>query len=193
MVSDKQGFRMAAGILALSATMIVLYYLILFLCERIWPSGIIFYSYMRLSVIFLAGFSLLGFILHRRAAGIFSGGSAVVASIIFLLFTYAFNITFPVNIERSFSVFMLGTLANYEDKMPESVLSDIVSDYFHGQKLVERRIREQLATGTIVVEDGYVVLTPKGHRIVTVMSAIGWAFNLDMSNANPPPQEERAP
>jgi hypothetical protein len=94
--------------------------------------------------------------------------------------------TFPVTIERSISVYILGSIYKKQTMTAED-LEKALWKYFHEHRLVrEKRINEQLVTGSIVVDnDGYIILTPRGRLIVKINALIGRLFNLDMENILP--------
>lgn len=92
----------------------------------------------------------------------------VLLSVIFLLAAYAVALSVPAVIDRSLSFYILeklqqrggGILLN---RMPEV----FIQEYMKEHHLVDIRITEQLEAGTIVVDQGCVLLTPWGNTMAT--------------------------
>jgi hypothetical protein len=164
-----------------------IFFVLLILHEHISKIEIIYYGYIKLSLIFFAlSIILLAAVKKFLHSGreIFSFPVTLPAAFISLLLNYAIIITFPVTIERSFSVYMLGSLYNKETDTEN--LERIVQYYFNERRLVGKRLEEQIATGSIIVDDeGHITMTPRGKRIVKMNALIGRLFNLDMENILP--------
>jgi hypothetical protein len=78
---------------------------------------------------------------------------------------------------------MLGRLAGVEKPVPFNDIKQIVSEYFHDRRLVEKRLIEQVYTGSVLIDDnGYIKITNRGKNIVNMNIIIGKLFNLDMKN-----------
>lgn len=111
------------------------------------------------------------------------------AQIVFIVTAFAFVMTFPVTVDRSFSVYMLSSLYNNKvqgNTITKHELSKIVEDYFFSQSLVDKRVHEQLATGSITIDKNDVItMTNKGELIVNLNKIIGNTFNLDIKNYDP--------
>lgn len=97
--------------------------------------------------------------------------------------------TFPVTIDRSFSVYMLGALYRSETSgqvLDLEQLSSVTRTYFFDNRMLQRRINEQIATGSITIgKSGQVTLTDKGKSIVLISRMIGFLFDLDQKNYAP--------
>lgn len=86
--------------------------------------------------------------------------------IIFILVGYSISISLPTVIDRSLSFYILEKINTYDGSINRSSLRDVfVNDYIDEYKLVEVRITEQVASGTIEVRDGCIYLTNKGKII----------------------------
>ncbi|SBW09574.1 conserved membrane hypothetical protein [uncultured Alphaproteobacteria bacterium] len=90
---------------------------------------------------------------------------------IWLLAGYAFAISVPTVIDRSLSFYILEKL----DQRGGGIRSDqfenvFTKEYMNEYRLVDVRLTEQEQSGTIVIEDGCVILTPKGRFIASISS-----------------------
>jgi len=188
MIKTSQEFRFAVKVLLAALGLFVISVVITAVHEHIWKSHILYYDFIKIT----AGCAVLGAVimivlrmLSRRCRRLFDFKTIVLSSTIFCLLSYSFNMTFPILLDRSFSVYMLGTLYKFDSPLPLSELEAIVSKYFHERSLVNKRIHEQLATGSIVIDNGRVELTGRGRSIVEMHIMIGRIFNLDMNNIAP--------
>jgi hypothetical protein len=183
-----QDFRFTVKVLLVAFGLFAVSVLATAIHEHVWKSDIIFYSFIRLTMIY-AALSVIGMMalrmLSSRLKNFLDFSTIALSSIMVCLLSYSFNMTFPVNMDRSFSVYMLGTLYKFDSPVPLSELDSIVSKYFHERGLINKRIHEQLATGSIVINDDKVALTGRGRSIVETHMLIGRLFNLDMNNIAP--------
>jgi len=86
--------------------------------------------------------------------------------IIWLLGGYAFAISVPTVIDRSLSFYILEKLQQRGGSLSQEALAHVFrNEYMREHRLVEVRLTEQLASGTITLENGCVGLTPKGQAI----------------------------
>ncbi len=98
------------------------------------------------------------------------------------LFTFSFLSTIPLTIDRSYSVWLLKTVAQAEDrgnKLTESDLIEKSVDFFseeNGQ--LKRRILEQQKIGNIKA-GSKIQLTNKGKLITEINGIVGKIFRLD--------------
>lgn len=174
-------------------TLLVTFWLILlfFLCdicvEHIFQPQIFFYAALKcLAAFFLVSLAVL-YIFRIKFNLNFK--KIFYSEIIFLLFSYSFIMTFPVTIDRSFSVYMLGAISSSE-KVGHALgleeLSDVTRAYFFNNRMLQRRINEQIATGTITIDKrNQVTLTNRGKFIVRIYRTIGFLFDLDKKNYAP--------
>lgn len=88
---------------------------------------------------------------------------------IFMLIGYAFSITVPTIIDRSFTLYMLEQLRSNEGGVIASQFeSEITKRYIQDYQLVPLRITEQLKSGTIYIDaNNCVKLTHLGHAVAT--------------------------
>ena len=89
--------------------------------------------------------------------------------VIFLLGGYSYAITIPTIIDRSYSVYLLEKLQQQGGAIRQSAFdNDIILTFTREHRLTDARLTEQLASGTITVENGCVKLTEKGERTATL-------------------------
>lgn len=86
---------------------------------------------------------------------------------IWLLMGYALSISVPTVIDRSLSFYILEKLQQRGGGIREDGFEKVfTNEYIKEHHLVEVRLTEQLESGTIVIEEGCVLLTAKGTFIV---------------------------
>ncbi len=92
-------------------------------------------------------------------------------SVTLSLVLYAFVI--PTAIDRSLSVYLLEKIETNNGSMTIAELDKIArEDYFDEMLVVDVRIDEQLATGSIEVIGDKVVITSKGKKMLTIFSFV---------------------
>lgn len=88
--------------------------------------------------------------------------------LICLLGGYIFAISVPTVIDRSLSMYILEKLQQRGGAIRLSAFEQVFTqEYVKEHRLVDVRITEQAASGTITVDHGCVRLTPRGERIAT--------------------------
>jgi len=112
-----------------------------------------------------------------------TNGFAALSALL-VLFTTLFMLTFgPLNVDRSFSVWMLRNVAEQEQITTQS-LTEQASDFFDPSSgEIERRVNEQLNLGNISVDDDTVELTTRGEILVRVNEAMARFFGLNPNYA----------
>jgi hypothetical protein len=81
---------------------------------------------------------------------------------------------------------MLGYISNYNNTVSISDINYVVSEYFHKRKLIDKRLKEQVATGSLMyIDDDTLEMTERGKNIVKMNILVGRLFNLDMDNIYP--------
>jgi hypothetical protein len=75
---------------------------------------------------------------------------------------YAFVFTVPTTVDRAYSVRMINKMAATNGSLSKAQISDAYQEYFAHGGGVDKRIAEQLATGSIIPQgDGYAI-SPRG-------------------------------
>lgn len=96
-----------------------------------------------------------------------SGFEFLLLVVIWLLGGYAFAITGPTVLDRSLSFYILEKLEQRGGGIRQDEIGSVfINEYLPEYQLVNVRLIEQLQSGTIIVKNGCVALTPKGKAIV---------------------------
>jgi hypothetical protein len=89
--------------------------------------------------------------------------------VIWALMGYAFAISVPTVIDRSLSFYILEKLQQRGGAIQADAFEYVFTkEYVKEHRLVDVRLTEQLASGTIVIENGCAVLTDKGQILVKI-------------------------
>ena len=99
---------------------------------------------------------------------IFNGFEKILLILMWLITGYAMAISGPAVIDRSLSFYILEKIQQRGGGIKQEKLAQVFTDeYLKEHRLVDVRLTEQLESGTIVVNDGCVLLTPKGERFAS--------------------------
>jgi hypothetical protein len=97
----------------------------------------------------------------------------VFAIVIGGLITALYVILVPTLIDRSLSVYMLEKTHQRGGGIRKDAFLDIWrGEYLLEYRVVDTRLTEQIASGTLVVRDGCVLLTPRGTAVVAVTAFV---------------------
>lgn len=121
------------------------------------PGGAMFYQGI-VAALLAAG-------LHRVWSAMRSGARAAAPGrdmILVFLLVYSFVFTVPTTVDRSYSVQMLNQVASAAEGMTRDQLVTHFSVEFASAGAVDRRLREQAMSGTVVKSGNHWVLTPVG-------------------------------
>jgi hypothetical protein len=137
---------------------------------RFFTVDVVFYSAIFDAVLaVLIGFAALYFF---RAVFHFSTFERMLIVIIWTLGGYAFAISVPTVIDRSLSFYILEKIDQRGGGIQQQAMEQVfVDEYMKEHQLVAVRLTEQIESGTITVEDGCVLLTPKGQMIARLSRA----------------------
>jgi len=87
-------------------------------------------------------------------------------TVVWILLGYSFAISVPAVIDRSLSFYILEKLQQRGGGIKQDSFQYVfVNEYMKEHRLVDVRLTEQLESGTIKIEHGCVLLTPKGSRM----------------------------
>ena len=96
----------------------------------------------------------------------FNGFEKLQLIIIWILGSYIFAISVPTVLDRSLSFYILEKIEQRGGGIKESGFEEVFTEeYVKEHRLVDVRLAEQENSGTIVIENGCVKLTPKGRVI----------------------------
>lgn len=173
-------FYLAGGALGLGLFLLALHWGVLA------SVGILFYqglAVLGLTTPLHAGMLGAGLVLLGRWSGRrFSGAHVVGVTMAALGANLAFFTIVPVTIDRSVSIFLLGWMAEHraEPQTPGD-LGRAFSEVYVGRfGAIDRRVREQLASGTIepAGADGGYRLTAQGRTFVASMTRLARFLNI---------------
>jgi hypothetical protein len=84
-----------------------------------------------------------------------------------LLLATLYSISIPTVIDRSISVYILEKMAQRGGAIRRDAFDEILKqEFFPEHQLVDIRLTEQFNSGTVMINNGCVRLTPRGERIV---------------------------
>jgi hypothetical protein len=116
-------------------------------------------------------------LLVTRIRQLFSSLEIVLIVFVWLLGGYSFAISVPTVLDRSLSFYILEKLDQRGGGIELARISDVFTqEYLREFRLVEVRLTEQLESGTVVIEDGCVRLTPWGENLATISSYLRSAW-----------------
>lgn len=107
----------------------------------------------------------------------FSGFEKVLLVCVWVLGGYAFALSGPALLDRSLSFYILEKLQQRGGGIRADAIGDVfVTEYMPEFRLVDVRLTEQVESGTVVIEDGCVKLTPKGDQLASISRFIRTHF-----------------
>ena len=147
--------------LAATALFVVLLLLTYYLHIRYFTVNVVFYAAIADGVIAAVVTGLL-----IAGSGSFNGFEKLQLVVIWLLAGYCFAISVPTVIDRSLSFYILEKLQQRGGGILHDRFADVFTqEYLKEHRLVDVRLTEQQASGTIVIQNGCVKLTPKGQQL----------------------------
>jgi hypothetical protein len=133
--------------------------------------GILFYQGIAIAAV--AG---IGLALALRLRGADGRTTPLKDGLLTFLIVYAFVFTVPTTVDRSYSVRMLQKLDASSSGLTRDELTGFFMRDFIAEGGVDRRLREQTRTGTIVPLGERWQLTPEGHWLNRAFEATCAAF-----------------
>ena len=131
---------------------------------RYFAVDVVFYSAL-LDVLLAVVITVSALFLIRFFA-IFSRFEVAQLVLIWLLAGYALAITVPTVLDRSLSFYLLEKLNQRGGGIRMESLEEVFTDeYVREHRLIDVRVTEQLESGTIVIQEGCVRLTPWGQKL----------------------------
>lgn len=122
------------------------------------PKGILFYQGVAVGSLIAAG--LCAFLILSDSTSVLQ---ACKDSLLTFCLIYMFVFTVPTTVDRAYSVEMLNRLASSGEGLSETEINAAYVKYFVERGGVEKRLKEQLETGTIRERNGKFVLTRTGR------------------------------
>jgi hypothetical protein len=152
---------------AIALTSIFIFLLLTFYVIHVWylPVDVVFYSALLDAGAAAAVVLILLFTVFRTRMG-FSVFEITLLLTIWLLGGYAFAISIPTVLDRSLSFYILEKLQQRGGGIRQDSIDEVFKrEYLPEFRLVDVRLAEQIASGTIVIENGCVLLTDRGRRL----------------------------
>jgi len=151
--------------------------------------NILFYRGLALiAVAFVATFAAVFLLARRGPIDGVRGRDAFSAAVLSLAFNLCFLVIFPVTIDRSISVFVLGQMAAHADHTYSAdQMAKVFTDVYVGEdEQIDRRMHEQLTSGNVErVGDGYRI-SAHGKAFIQTSKLIAWMFDGDTRFVSPP-------
>ncbi len=151
--------------------------------------NILFYrGLVLIALAFVATFATVFLAARRGPISGVRGRDAFSAAVLSLAFNLCFLVIFPVTIDRSISVFVLGQMAAHSNRAYSSdEMARVFSDIYVGEdQQIDRRMHEQLLSGNVErVGDGYRI-SPHGKAFIQTSKLIAWMFDGDTRFVSPP-------
>lgn len=133
-------------------------------------------TYLRVDVVLysavadgmLATLVAAGFLYLWRGFNIFNGFEKLELTLIWLLGGYIFAISIPTVIDRSLSFYILEKIQQRGGGIQLAKFEEVFTkEYVKEHRLVDVRLTEQQASGTIKIENGCVMLTSRGEKLAS--------------------------
>lgn len=138
-----------------------LYVFALMIVRHSRPDAILFYQGIVLALVVA--------VIHGGLAWRFAkpriGLTALKDALLVFLLAYSFMFTVPTTVDRSYTIRMLGVLDGAPSGMTREELAKHFGVYFAEHGGVDRRIAEQIDTGTLAAHGERIQLTPFGHLL----------------------------
>jgi hypothetical protein len=132
------------------------------------PVTVVLYATLFDAVMAAALVAALALGLRRRQLSVAPAEVTLTLCVGFLI-AVIYSIMVPALIDRSLSIYMLEKLRQYGGGLQQEIIEDVLRrDYFEERDVVNARLTEQLKSGTIRVENGCILLTPRGELVVTL-------------------------
>ncbi|MGE0231458.1 MAG: hypothetical protein AB7O39_00350 [Flavobacteriaceae bacterium] len=143
--------------------------LLIWLAHARWfPVDVVFYAALADVALATALTAIGAFVIMRRRMA-FTGLEKILLVLVWLLGGYGFAITLPTMIDRSLSFYILEKLDQRGGGIRRDAMAQIFrEEYLPEFRLVDVRLTEQVASGTIEIESGCVRLTPRGRFLARV-------------------------
>lgn len=156
----------------------VVHAILLVAWRQLQPDGILFYQGVALALATVA--AQLAWLRTRPGS---TWAASLKDALLGFLLIYSVLFTVPTTVERAYTVRMLLELQRSPDGLTRAQVEHWFATEFQRQGGVEKRLREQAATGSIAESGGRYRLTPSGQRLAAVFAALRSLYAADL----PPP------
>lgn len=137
-----------------------------YLHANFFKVDVVFYAAIADAVMAALATGVLLYVL--KGFRVFNHFERLLLVVIWLLSGYAMAISVPTVIDRSLSFYILEKLQQRGGGIQQARFAQVFTDeYLKEHRLVDVRLTEQLASGTIAIENGCVRLTAKGESLAS--------------------------
>ena len=158
---------------------------LLFLLGVFQSIDILFYRGIVLLMLSLLLQFLLVFFVFKKINNLSYANIIAILSLTFGL-NFGFFTLVPVALDRSISVFLLGSLAGSERALTKEDLSSLFDEFYMKRySAIDRRVHEQLVSGNIEPSDGGYTLTNRGRKFIATSQLIAHVYGIDDRFLNP--------
>jgi hypothetical protein len=165
------------GFLA-AALFVVAYGLVLVLKRRIAASPIIYYE----GIGVIAALGAVGVLVPLavdllRARSTWFTSHTLLGISLGMAIAYSFHVTFPSLLDRSISMFVLSLLRE-KPLTPAEVQCNYIQQFVITSGALDKRVKEQIATGNIEARDGKLYMTDRGRAMDSSWISMAGAFSV---------------
>lgn len=158
-------YLLAASSLVLYLTIYVFMYVV---HVKFFQVDVVFYSALADAVVALLVTALM-LLPFRRLHERFTGLEKAQMAALWLAAGYIAAISVPTVFDRSLSFYILEKLQQQGGSLPKEDFEHLFTvGYAREHRLVDVRLTEQLASGTVTLHDGCVSLTPRGRSLASM-------------------------
>jgi hypothetical protein len=149
-----------------TAIFLLIFAAVYFIHARYFPVDVVLYAALADLVLALALTLLLVF--RTRWFAVLGGFERAQLAVVWLLGGTLVSFAVPTLIDRSFSFYILEKLQQRGGGILADRIEQVIFDEFiEEHRLMDVRLTEQLVSGTVVIESGCVLLTPRGQRLAS--------------------------
>ncbi len=111
----------------------------------------------------------------------------ILAALLSFFVSFSFLATVPINVDRSFSVWLISQLASNSSETLTEEDAEILAWAFFSPESgeISRRIQEQVAIGNLEIRDGDLVITDQGFVLVKAFQVFTAFFDLNPRYTTP--------
>ena len=160
---------------------VILFIVVYVIWRKINPDPIVYYN----GLIILLGstfvFSILTFLLLRARPDLELLKLIAFPSLVcFLFLGYSFVITIPSLLDRSISIYLIGTVASAgnEGYSVEKIQKVFEMGYINGTTAIQKRLDEQVASGNMTRSEDIFSITPRGMLVHKINLILAGLFNI---------------
>jgi hypothetical protein len=123
---------------------------------------------------------------QRRYRGLLGIRDVLLIMTLLLSVNVVFFTHLPVTADRSISVYILAYMDRADRPLTSREIADnVIQEYLLARGAIDKRLEEQVVTGTIVRSGNGYVISPEGRGLVGLYELIARVFNIDTPNLSP--------